>query len=222
VVDANLVIRQFLLSQSEVTALLGTNQNGSVYCGYDLPEGFDPTLGPGIQIYRAGGHSHPEIKPLVEGRVIVRAWAGPEEALVASTLYGAINDVLHGTCGASVAAGTIVSAIEVTGPFEMTDPETGWIAVYAFYRILAVPGGIVSPPVFAGATLTYYSNQASPATLTQVGSSGTWTLSVAFTSSAMVFWNGSLLSPTIDYTTSGSSITFVRPPSPGDNLVVMQ
>jgi hypothetical protein len=141
VVDANLVIRQFLLSQPEVAALLGTNQNGSIYCGYDLPEHFDPELGPAIQIYRAGGHSHPEIKPLVDARMCIRVWAGVEEALIASTVYGAINDVLHGTCGASVAAGTIVSAIEVTGPFEMTDPETGWIAVYAFYQVKAVPGG---------------------------------------------------------------------------------
>ena len=92
-VDANLLVREFLLSQSEVTALLGTNLNGSIYCGYDLPEHFDPTLGPAIQVYRIGGHTHTEIKALVDARMNVRVWAGPEQALLASEVYGAINDV---------------------------------------------------------------------------------------------------------------------------------
>jgi len=74
VVDANLLVREFLLSQSEVTALLGTNLNGSIYCGYDLPEHFDPTLGPAIQVYRIGGHTHTEIKALVDARMNVRVW----------------------------------------------------------------------------------------------------------------------------------------------------
>ena len=119
-VDANLLVREFLLSQSEVTALLGTNLNGSIYCGYDLPEHFDPTLGPAIQVYRIGGHTHTEIKALVDARMNVRVWAGPEQALLASEVYGAINDVLHGLCGAGVADGTIVRALEVVGPLEMT------------------------------------------------------------------------------------------------------
>lgn len=152
-VDANLVLREFLLSQPEVTALLGTNQNGSIYCGYDLPEHFDPTLGPAIQIFRTGGHTHPEIKAMVDARMCIRAWVSVENALQGSEVYGAINDVLHGLCGASVADGTIVRALEVTGPLEMTDPETGWIAVYAFYQVLAtsqVGPGVYVPQFYEG------------------------------------------------------------------------
>src|ERR1035438_2340190 len=98
-VDANLLLREYLLAQSTVTALLGTNTNGSIYCGYDLPEHFNPTLGPAIQIYRSGGHSHTEITPLIDARMMVRVWADVEKAYVASQVYGAINDVLHGLCG---------------------------------------------------------------------------------------------------------------------------
>jgi hypothetical protein len=153
VVDANLVIRQFLLSQASVTSLLGTNQNGSIYCGYDLPEHFDPTLGPVIQIFRVGGHSHDEIKPMLDARMCIKVWVSPENALEGSQVYGAINDVLHGLCGQSEAAGTIVRALEVTGPLEMTDPETGWIAVYAFYQVLAtteVGPGVYTPQFYEG------------------------------------------------------------------------
>lgn len=138
-IDVGVLIREYLLGQSEVTGLLGTNANGSIYVAYDLPEHFTPTLGPAIQIYRAGGHSHPEIIPLVDARVMIRAWADVEEYTIASTLYSAINDVLHGLCGAAVPNGTIVRALEADGPLEMTDPETGWVAMYAFYQVMARP-----------------------------------------------------------------------------------
>jgi hypothetical protein len=146
VIDVGVLIREYLLAQTEVTALLGTNANGSIYVAYDLPERFDPTLGPAIQIYRCGGHSHTEILSLVDARVMIRAWADVEEYTIASTLYSAINDVLHGLCGAQVAAGTIVRSLEADGPLEMTDPETGWVAMYAFYQVMARPNSSAPAP----------------------------------------------------------------------------
>ena len=138
-VDANLLVREYLLGQTPVTALLGTNANSSIYCGYDLPEHFDPTLGPVIQIFRVGGTSHTEITVMVDARVNIRVWAAVEKGLLASKVYGAINDVLHGVCNFALADGTIVRALEVTAPQEMTDPETGWVAVYGFYAVMARP-----------------------------------------------------------------------------------
>lgn len=138
-VDANLLLREYLLGQSEVTALLGTNINGSIYCGFDMPEHFDPALGPAIQLFRVGGRSHSEITVLADARIHIRVWAAVENAFLASKVYGAINDVLHGLCGYTVADGTIVRALEVTGPLEMTDPETGWVGVYAFYQVMVRP-----------------------------------------------------------------------------------
>jgi hypothetical protein len=146
VVDANLLVREFLLSQTAVTSLLGTNANGSIYCGYDLPEHFDPELGPAIQVFRVGGSSHTEITQLVDARVQVRVWADVEKPLLASEVYGAINDVLHGLCQATLAAGTIIRALEVTAPQEMTDPDTAWVAVYAFYEVMARPNGSGEAP----------------------------------------------------------------------------
>lgn len=147
-VDANLLVRDYLLTQTPVTALLGTNANSSIYCGYDLPEHFDPKLGPAIQIFRSGGLSHPEITPLVDARVHIRVWADVEKPFLASRAYAAINDALHGVTGITLADGTIVRALEVTAPQEMTDPETGWVAVFAFYAVMARPNGSspLTPP----------------------------------------------------------------------------
>jgi len=82
--------------------------------------------------------------------------------------------------------------------------------------------GPVGPRGPAG-SLNRYTNFLSPATLVQAGSSAVWTLtSAGFSGSEMVFRNGALLSPSVDYSTSGNSITFVDPPLSSDNLVVMQ
>lgn len=138
-VDAGVLVREYLLTQTNVTALLGTNANGSIYCAYDLPEHFDPSLGSAIQIFRAGGHSHDEISPLLDARVQIRAWADVEKYSLASTVYGAINDVLHGAYKITVADGTIIRALEVDGPIEFTDKQTGWVSMYAFYSVMARP-----------------------------------------------------------------------------------
>lgn len=107
-----------------------------------------------------------------------------------------------------------ISALTIGGPAQSADliPIARSGANYS----------LTGAQIAALAALTRYSNFASPVTLVQVGSSAVWTLSATFTISAMVFWNGQLLSPVIDYTTSGSSITFLNPPVSTDALVVMQ
>lgn len=138
-VDVNLLVRSFLLTQSPVISLLGTNQNGSIYCGFDLPEHFDPDLGPAIQIFRSGGQSHPEILPLVNARLEIKVWAAVERALLAAQVYGAMQDVLHGLTNKVLDDGEILSALEVTGPQEWTDPDSGWVTVNSFYAVMARP-----------------------------------------------------------------------------------
>jgi hypothetical protein len=122
-----------------VTSLLGTNLNGSIYAGSDLPEKFNPALGPGIQIFRAGGVSNPEVPQLINSRVAVKIWADDEQYEIASDLYGAVFDALQGATNLTLADGTILSAYEVTGPAEMTDPETNWVSVYGFFAVMARP-----------------------------------------------------------------------------------
>ena len=151
-IDVTVLVREYLLGQSEVTALLGTNANGSIYAAYDLPEHFDPSKGPAIQIYRTGGKSHTEITSLVDARIMVRAWADVEKYSVASALYAAINDVLHGATRITLADGTILRALEVNGPIELTDPDTAWVAMYAFYAVLAAPNSTGASPATPGFT----------------------------------------------------------------------
>ena len=139
-VDVNLLVRDYLLGQASVTNLLGTNANGSIYASYDLPEHFDPKLGPGIQIFRAGGPgAHSEILALVDARTQVKVWADVEKSLLASQVYSAIFQVLHGACMVTLGDGTIIRALEVAAPQDMTDPETGWAFVFAFYMVMARP-----------------------------------------------------------------------------------
>jgi len=139
VVDVAVLVREHLLNQAAIVALLGTNLNGSIYAATDLPEHFDPKLGPVIQIFRSGGTSHTEITVLVTARVQIRVWADVEKYQLASDVYGAINDTLHGVTGITLADGVILSALEATGPQEMTDPDTGWVAVNSFYAVMARP-----------------------------------------------------------------------------------
>ena len=138
-VDVAVLIREHLLTQVTLVGLLGSNLNGSIYAACDLPAHFDPKLGPAIQIFRAGGLSDPEIISLVRARVQIRVWADQEKYQLAADVYGAINDALHGATGVTLPDGTILSALEATGPQEMTDPDTGWVSVNSFYAVIARP-----------------------------------------------------------------------------------
>jgi hypothetical protein len=133
-VDVAVLVREHLLNQQAVVALLGANANGSVYASCDLPEHVDLKLGPVIQIFRSGGISDPEITALVRARLNLRVWADVEEYQVAADVYGAIHDTLHGATNVALQEGTIMSALEATGPQEITDPETAWVSVFQFTR----------------------------------------------------------------------------------------
>lgn len=154
-VDANVIVGEYLSGQSGVTSLLGTNLGGSIYYGSSLPEHFDPALGPAIQLYRMGGRPHSEITVLVTARLCVRTWVAVEDAVLAAQLDGAIADVLHGLCGYTVTNGTIVTAQETSGPFEFTDPDTGWVGVYAFYQVMVRPTAGSYPGPSGGGSGTY-------------------------------------------------------------------
>lgn len=138
-VDVPVILREYLLSQTSVTGLLGANTNGSIYAAADLPEHFNPALGAGIQIYRSGGLSNAEIPQLIRARIAIRVWADDEKYKQASDVYGSVFDVLQGATNLTLTKGTILSVEEVTGPAEMTDPDTNWVSVYGFYAVMARP-----------------------------------------------------------------------------------
>ena len=136
-VDANVLVREWLLAQTSVTSLIGTgNINGGVYCG-DVPEHFDPTLGPCIQIQRQGGSSHSEIPAVIDARMHIRVWAGVEQYLSASQLYSAVRDVMHGAEMVQLADGFVIRCIETVPGQDVTDPDTGWATVFGFFQLMA-------------------------------------------------------------------------------------
>jgi len=138
-VDVNILLRQYLLSQTSVTALLGTNSNGSIYASADIPEKVSPALGPFIQIIQSGGSNYEEIPQIIIPRMMIRPWADVGEKKRVAALYRVIYDVLNGTYPAVFPEGVIMGAKQVTGPQEFTDPDTGWVALYGFYSIKARP-----------------------------------------------------------------------------------
>jgi len=139
VIDATVLIRQHLLTKASVTNLLGTNANGSIYAAPDLPEHYDAAKGPCIQIFRMGGRTHPEIPELIEPIVVIRVWADQEKYKLASDVYGAIHDALHGINGLTLSSGTINRAMEEHGPTEKTDPDSSWVVIDSIYQLEVRP-----------------------------------------------------------------------------------
>lgn len=138
-VDVAVLVREFLLLQSNLITGLGVDLSGRIYAAADLPEGFDPKQGPGVQLVRSGGIPPIEIPTLIEARLQVRVWADQERYQLASDVYGAVRDPLHAVSNAMLSEGVLLTAYEVTGPQEMSDPETGWVMVNSFYTVLARP-----------------------------------------------------------------------------------
>ena len=137
-VDTHLLVRNWLLSVSQITAMVGTgNINNGIYCG-DLPESFTPSSGLGIQILASGGSSHPEILTVDDDKKMIRVWAGKNEYLKAHQLYTLIKSALHGATNLDFSAsGYVMRCLEIIAAQDVTDPETGWATVVSFYNLMA-------------------------------------------------------------------------------------
>ena len=134
--DSNKILRQYLLQSSDLTTLLGTaNAFGGVYVG-DLPEHFDPKRGPCVQITGAGGRPNPEIPPLSDDRKQVRVWADVEQYQLARQVYAAVAAQINGKDNVKLSSGYLMRSIAVTAGQDVTDPETGWATVIAFYQVM--------------------------------------------------------------------------------------
>jgi hypothetical protein len=137
-VDTNILIRNWLLASTAITSLLGTNANSSVYCGPDLPEHFDPSLGPAIQIVGSGGIPQTDFQSFVDDIKTVKVWADVENYIEARAVYCAIQDLLNGATNQSFGMlGLVTRCMEVTAPQDSSDPDTGWACCHGRYQILA-------------------------------------------------------------------------------------
>lgn len=137
-VDPGVLVRKWLLANASVTSLLGVQtgqiaNSGGIFRG-DLPEQFDPTLGPGIQIQQAGGPGHAEIVRLVNPRLMIRVWAEPNKQTAAWAVFRAVYDVMHGATMVDIAtAGRVLTCLAENTGQDGGDPGTGWVTVTGFF-----------------------------------------------------------------------------------------
>lgn len=138
-IDPIKLVRRWLLGTASVTDLLGTNTGGSIYGGGDLPEKFDPALGPAIQIFVSSGTNAPEIREEVMPRLTIKCWANVNEYALARSVYRAVYDVMHGANMVDFGDdGRVISCQSVTQGQELTDPDTSWVNVVGFFVLDAI------------------------------------------------------------------------------------
>ncbi len=132
-INPNKVLREYLLADTALAALVGTN------VAYpDLPADTDIAgkMGTAVRavVFGArGGRSDIET-PLLRPSYQVRCWAlRPAEA---REVYAAVFDALHGKNNLAGTSGKILSAFEEVSPQDVTDDDTGWATVIGFYRLL--------------------------------------------------------------------------------------
>lgn len=133
-VDPITLTRRWLLNTAAVTDLLGTNLAGSVYGGGTVPEHFDPALGPCVVISVVGGAGHPEITAISKPRLQVRCWAGVNQSPLARQLYRAVYDAMAGATNLDFGAyGRVITCQEAVCGQDVTDADTAWATVLAFF-----------------------------------------------------------------------------------------
>lgn len=158
-VDPIKIVQTWLLGSSSVTSLLGTSPGGGVYGGADLPEKFDPTLGPAVQIYVSTGSQGAEIIKEVMPRVAIKCWADVNEYEKAQNLYRAVYDIIHGANNVDFGDdGRVISAQAATQPQNFTDPDTSWVCAFGFFTldIIQTAPASLSDFVDSGQTVKQY------------------------------------------------------------------
>lgn len=125
-IDTNLVIRELLLLNSGISALVGTR----IYCPY-LPEGYDPANGSAIQYFSRGGKDDLYL-PIVRPSVQLSCWAA--SPMAARALYCAVHGYLDVLPRTSTTTGTVMYALQQSGGQDLIDPGTGWSYVLSFWE----------------------------------------------------------------------------------------
>ena len=129
--DTNSIIREFLVNQATLTAIVGTK----IYCPR-LPEN---TVLPAISFFTRGGIATPYIPDLPEPSVQFDCWdTDPRTARLA---YNALYDVLQGIQNQAVTVGgvpyTIWSAIQEVQGQDLVDVDIqGYFRTMTFFKFI--------------------------------------------------------------------------------------
>lgn len=142
-VNPEILLRKWLLTFSSVTSLLGVQtgqivNSGGIFAG-DLPEQFDPTLGPGIQIEGLDGRPHSEIQPWIRPRLIIKVWTQPNTQTLAWQVFRAVFDAINGAnmVDRGMDGRVLTCLAENTGQAG-GDPDTGWVTVTGVFVLNVV------------------------------------------------------------------------------------
>ncbi len=135
-IDPNLAILAWLQTSTDLAALVGTNIFSPV-----LPEGFSAMASEApdaaqraVVIRKRGGRSNPEIPEVLDPSFAIECWA--MEAPDATAIYGVIRDLMHGANSIDLgAAGFVILSQEEVPGQDVTDPETHWAMVVAYYHV---------------------------------------------------------------------------------------
>lgn len=137
-IDSTLLLRQWLLTCTDLTALLPDRSGTkSIYCG-DLPQGVDPEIdGPAITLYVRGGDVHNDA-PIVNASIQIRVWAGINKVLLARRVYGVLHDFIYGKNNVAVDTyGVVMSCLCSALGQDVTDPDASWATIVSFYELQA-------------------------------------------------------------------------------------
>jgi hypothetical protein len=142
-VDANILVASFLritdannkLNPPTLLPVRGTT--GSIYT-VDLPEEFDPTLGPAVVVASRGGISNPDLSQIIRRRMQVDVWGAPDQYKLVGAAYAALYDWAHSKDNVTINnVGTLMVFNELVPPQDLSDQDTGWVHLVAFYELVA-------------------------------------------------------------------------------------
>lgn len=142
-VDPVYLIRQAILAESSITNLLGTQvgqlaDSEGIYTG-DLPEDFNPELGPGIQLASGGGLGDSEITAQVDQRILLKVWARPNDQTAARNVFRACYDLLANLSMRDFGSeGRILTSSAQDTGSDMSDPPTGWACVLGIFAVKCI------------------------------------------------------------------------------------
>ena len=142
-VDPFYLVRSAIIATSTITNLLGIQAGqlapgDGVYTG-DLPEDFNPELGPGIQVLSGGGLGDSEITAQVDARVMIKVWARPNDQTAARNVFRAVYDLLANlTMKDFGSEGRILTCVPQDTGQDISDPPTGWACVLGIFAVKCI------------------------------------------------------------------------------------
>lgn len=125
-IDAGKQLRDLLLSKADLTALTGAR----IYAETDFPaKGYTPANGPAVTFRIRGGGQETQQNALLSLSVQFKCYGADE--VKANQCYRALHDVLD-----QARSGTVCWAEMETPGQTLREPETGWVFVLTFYRVV--------------------------------------------------------------------------------------